>query len=358
MKIQEQKDLDALQIKMEFLPGTVNEYIHYKLSENLSPSSLLEYSRDFESFFSWMTLHVKPEIKRINENTVHHLEQLTYEDIKNYETYLRVTEGKKERTIARKLHSLRSLFNYLHDIAENIEGQPLLMRNVFRKISSKRVTDPLSTARSIQKKVLVSDESDDFINYIRTRYRIENSTNSQAIWNYNLNGIRDICIISLMLKSGLLVSDIVNLNLSDVSLQNKQITIIRQGSGQRTTHTILFSDSIVEYLVDYLNVREVIYRPVSNDNAFFLAIANGRKIGNRITKRAIQALVNKYAAKYGKPEVTTRQLRHSFGLEYQRKSNFVQTKQQLALRNIEPTEKYELLSGMVGHNYDIFTQDN
>jgi len=219
---------------------------------------------------------------------------------------------------------------------------------MFRKISAKRVTDPLSTARAIQKKVLVADETDDFINYIRTVYRVENSSNLRALWFYDLNRLRDICIISLMLKTGLLVSDIVNMNLSDVSLQNNQITIIRQGAGLRSTHIVLFGDAICEDLINYLNVRDKIYRPESNEQAFFLAIPSGRTIGNRITKRAIQVLVNKYSAKYGKPEVTTRQLRHSFGLEYQNKSDFVQTKQQLALRNIEYTEKYGLLSKMLG----------
>jgi len=348
VKIQEQKDFDSLQTKIEFLPPTVKDYVHYKLSENLSPSSLLEYSRDFEFFFSWMILEIMPDIKRILEITINHLEQLNLKSIVDYETYLRVVEGNKERTIARKLQSLRSFFNYLHDVAVNTEGEPLLRKNVFRKITSKRLTDSLSTARAIQKKVLVSEESDDFINYIRTGYRVENSSNLQALWFYDLNVLRDICIISLMLKTGLLVSDIVNMNLSDVSLQHKQITIIRQGAGLRSTHIVLFGNSICEDLVNYLNVREKKYRPEINEKAFFLAIPNGRTIGNRITKRAIQVLVNKYSAKYGKPEVTTRQLRYSFGLDYQNKSDFVQTKQQLALRNIEHTEKYEILSKMLG----------
>ena len=106
MKIQEQKDFDSLQFKIEFLPPTVKDYIHYKLSKNLSPSSLLAYSRDFESFFSWMILEITPDIKRIIEITINHLEQLNPENIVDYETYLRVAEGKKERTIARKLESL------------------------------------------------------------------------------------------------------------------------------------------------------------------------------------------------------------------------------------------------------------
>ncbi len=58
-------------------------------------------------------------------------------------------------------------------------------------------------------------------------------------------------------------------------------------------------------------------------------------------------MVKKYAEKYGAPQLTTRQLRHSFGLEHQRKSNLVKTKEQLALRSIETTEKYQVLAELV-----------
>ncbi|MBB3114681.1 site-specific recombinase XerC [Paenibacillus phyllosphaerae] len=81
----------------------------------------------------------------------------------------------------------------------------------------------------------------------------------------------------------------------------------------------------------------------------FLTVPNGQKTGRRMTKRAVQEMVNKYSTKYGKPEVTTRQLRHSFGLEHQKKkNNFVLTKEQMALRSIELTEKYQILSNLVG----------
>ncbi|MGM0883101.1 MAG: tyrosine recombinase XerS [Bacillota bacterium] len=347
LKIQEQKDYDALKIKIQTLPLFVNDYIHFKLGEKLSPSSLLEYSRDVNMFFLWLKCELIPNIKRIDEIGVHHLEELTVENIREFEEYLRVVENMMERTISRKIHSIRSLFNYLHDVAENAKGEPLIRRNVFRKISMSRVSSPISNARAIQDKVLHSDAADDFVSYIRTRYRSENATNLQALWNYDLNGIRDTCIVSLMLKSGLLVSDIVNLNLADISMHNKQITISRQWSGQRSSHIVLFSDSTKDDLQKYFNVRALIYQPENDETAFFLAVPNGHKIGKRMTKRAVQEMVNKYSAKYGKPEVTTRQLRHSFGLEHQKYSSMVQTKQQLALRSIESTEKYQILTELV-----------
>lgn len=346
LKVQERKDYETLQIKIQSLPSFVTSYIDYKLDKKLSPSSLLEYSRDFVLFFSWIKCELLLNFIQADEIDIWHLEELTIDHIREFEEYLRVVKNMMERTIARKLQSIRSLFNYLHDYSENDQGEPLMRKNIFRRITINRVTNSLSVARAMQEKVLTSDESADFVSFIRTGYRSEDETN-QALWNHDRNGIRDTCIVSLMLKSGLLVSDIVNLNLSDISLQNKQITVKRQWSGQRSSHSVMFSETIYEDIVKYLDVRELIYQPENDEKALFLTIPNGTKLGKRMTKRAIQAMVIKYAVKFGKPEVTTRQLRHSFGLEHQKQSSFVKTKQQLALRSIEPTEKYQILSELI-----------
>ncbi|MBB3113462.1 integrase [Paenibacillus phyllosphaerae] len=348
MKVQEQIDFDTLQVKIQLLPEFVFQFVHFKLGENLSPSSLLEYSRDFNHFFTWMQSELlSSSVNNIVEIQTCHLEQLTIEQIREYEGYLRIVENRMDRSILRKIHSIRSLFNFLHDIAENVNCEPLLRKNVFRKISWSRISNPMTSAREIQTRVLVSEEAEDFITYIRTEFRNKNADNLQAIWNYERNGLRDICIITLMLKSGLLVSDIVNLNIGDLSLPDKYIDITRQWAGQRSNHTVVFSDSTREDLVKYLKVRELVYDPNNAERALFLAVPNGQKIGKRMSKRAVQEMVKKYAVKYGKPELTTRQLRHTFGLEHQKKSSLVKTKEQLALRSIETTEKYHILSELL-----------
>jgi site-specific recombinase XerD len=347
LKVQEIVDFNALLIKLNTLPFIVSEFIQYKLRNNLSPSSLLEYIRDFVIFFDWMIKDSKIDVTdKININQ-YHLETLKVDHIREFEEYLRVFAQLMPRTIARKLSALRSLFNYLHDIAENEQGDPLLKRNIFRKISTPKLGDPLTDAREIQDKVLSPSESDEFATYIRTQYRVENASNLQAIWNYEFNCLRDICIINLILSSGLLVSDIVNLNLNDITLQNNEVNISRQRSGYKINHSVFFGESCAVDLNNYLSVREMIYRPKDDEIALFLSIPNGQKIGKRMTKRAIQAMVIKYSTKYGKTNLTTRQLRHSFGIKYQVNTTAIQTKTQLALRNIDSTEKYQILTQIV-----------
>lgn len=129
MKVQEQKDYDNLFKKIKSQPPFVSEYVTYKRSENVSPSSLLEYTRDFDRFFTWLA-----DQKAISSNKgiqIEHLKKLNVNDILEYLEYLRFQENMMERSVSRKIHSLRSLFNYLHDIAEDHDGEPMLCRKVF-----------------------------------------------------------------------------------------------------------------------------------------------------------------------------------------------------------------------------------
>jgi len=145
LKVQEVKDYEELMKRIKMFPSFIEEYVSYKRSKSVSPSSLLEYSRDFDRFFSWLAIH-----KAMDEMSVVQIEfvnQLTVNDIHQYMEYLREQEMMKERSVSRKIHSLRSLFNYLHDVAENLEGEPLLCRNIFRKISMQRLIDVQATAR-------------------------------------------------------------------------------------------------------------------------------------------------------------------------------------------------------------------
>jgi site-specific recombinase XerD len=83
-------------------------------------------------------------------------------------------------------------------------------------------------------------------------------------------------------------------------------------------YKVLIPDSISEFM-EYIVNR---YKEEHSDNKQivycydFLAIKNGSEQGRRMTKRAIQEMIKKYGRAYGKSELTTRYLRHSFGLHH------------------------------------------
>ena len=83
-------------------------------------------------------------------------------------------------TISRKLSSLRSLFHYLSQIAEDEEFYPLLKRNVMAKVSIKRTQKPKDTAARLEGKLLQEQEIDEFIAYINEDYGKQVANNKQA----------------------------------------------------------------------------------------------------------------------------------------------------------------------------------
>lgn len=69
------------------MPWYVEQYINYKLP-NLSPSSLLEYMRDYDTFFSYLMAEGIAPAGKINEIPLHILETLSVDDITGYKNYL------------------------------------------------------------------------------------------------------------------------------------------------------------------------------------------------------------------------------------------------------------------------------
>ncbi|WP_405117646.1 tyrosine-type recombinase/integrase [Paenibacillus sp. FSL H8-0317] len=344
MKVQENRDLKKLSVISEVLPQVIATFIKKKLSENVSPSTLLEYSRDFRIFFSWARPKLWPYVASESELELELFNDIKREHVHDFVGYLYASRKLQYSSMLRKFHSLRSLFNYLHLEFES-NGVPVIKRNIFATFTMERPKAPLEVARQLQTKVLRSEEIDQFVRFVQSG--ISEQNNVQAQWFYIQNRDRDVSIITLLLDSGLIVSDLENMDINDINLKDDYILITRQQAKVRKNHKVKFGEQAKRYLIDYINVRINSYNPYEGEKAFFLARPNGEAHGKRISKRAIQALVKKYALKFGASELTTRQLTHSFGLQYSESNTVSNTKQQMAQRNIESVEKYLILSSII-----------
>ncbi|TDL69378.1 tyrosine recombinase XerS [Paenibacillus amylolyticus] len=344
MKVQESRDLAMLSELIDELPLAVKCFIEHKLDHDRSPSSLLEYTRDFRLFFSWIGPNLWPFVTAENELTLDMFNDITREHVQQFSDYLTQTRNLQYSSLVRKLHSLRSLFAYLHMRFEFNET-PILKRNVFATFTLERPKNQMEVARHLQNKVLRVHEIPEFVKFVQEGVIEQN--NIQAQWFHNQNRARDVSIVTLLLESGVTVSDIVNLDLDDISLQDGYIIVTRQQASVRTKHQVMFGDNAKTYLYDYLKVRTDTYAPQTGERALFLAKPNGETQGKRISKRAIQAMVKKYASKFGASEVTVRQLTHSFGVQYAATNTVRNMKQQLAQRNMDSLEKYLTLSSLI-----------
>ncbi|OWA37392.1 tyrosine recombinase XerS [Saccharibacillus sp. O16] len=346
MSIQKTIDRARLGEKLPEMPGYVQQFIDYKLPD-LSPSTLLEYVRDYESFFKWLLAEGLSTASSIRDITLEELESLRMENITGYRLHLTTrTEGTNSRiSVTRKLSALRSLFHYLSQIAEDEDFYPLLKRNVMAKIEIKRTNKPKDTAAKLKGKILEEEEIVDFIDYIREGYAADVATNKQALYAHARNKERDASIASLILNSGLRVSEVVNLNLSDLDLGNKLLHVMRKGNNDETFKTpVYFRDQARFDLERYLKLRENDYAAPKREKALFLTVPNGQKEGKRMTKRAIQEMVIKYAKHFGKPYLTVHKLRHSFATDYYLQNDIYKTKEQLGHASTETTEIYAHLT--------------
>lgn len=220
INILKQKDREELDKRLPTMPWYIEKFINFKLPD-LSPSSLVEYMRDYETFLNWLMAEGLSEARSIKDVQLLELEKLHMDSIDGFRMYLSTykEERNSKTTISRKLSSLRSLFHYLSQIAEDEEFYPLLKRNVMAKVTIKRTHKPKDTAAKLEGKLLQEEEITEFMTYIKQHYGTEVASNKQALYAYDLNMIRDACIISFILHSGLRVSELVNLNVDDIDLK-------------------------------------------------------------------------------------------------------------------------------------------
>lgn len=346
MNLLKQKDREELDARLPTMPWYIEQFIQYKLPD-LSPSSLLEYVRDYETFMKWLMAEGLSQGSSYREVTLAELEVLKMESIDNYRMFLSThkPERNNRTTISRKLSSLRSLFHYLSQIAEDDDFYPLLKRNVMAKVTIKRTHKPKDTAAKLEGKLLQEEEISEFMAYVKVHYGADVASNKQALHSFELNRVRDACIIGFILHSGLRVSELVNLNVDDIDLKKKLCYVYRKGKNDDTFKTpVYFRQEAIEDLAAYIALRDVRYKAPRKEKALFLAVANGKNEGSRMTKRAIQAMVIKYAKRFGKPYLSVHKLRHSFATDYYLQNDIYKTQEQLGHASPETTQIYAHLT--------------
>ena len=118
--------------------------------------------------------------------------------------------------------------------------------------------------------------------------------------------LRDVALLTLLLGTGIRVSECVGLDIDDVDFKNNGIKIRRKGGYEAV---IYFGDEVADALHDYLEKRCHMIPLEGHEKALFLSIQN-----RRITVRAVENLVKKYASSVtGLKKITPHKLRSTYG---------------------------------------------
>tara|TARA_B100001142_G_scaffold273027_1_gene280309 strand:+ start:3076 stop:4044 length:969 start_codon:yes stop_codon:yes gene_type:complete len=261
----------AMRMKNKNIEHIVEQYFDYlSVQKNLSESSISTYSDDMNSLINFL-----------NENRIYDVRHVDRKKIRSYLVWL--SEQKFDRSsISRKLSVLRTFFRWL--LNENLINE-----------------NPVPSRISIKKdRKLPRFLSIDEVNRLCEIPSVSHGISEHIVF-------RDRAIIELFYSTGIRVSEMSRLNLTDVDFSSKSLKVIGKGDKERVVY---FADSSSRSLKEYLNKgRSTLSRKNDSDKiAFFLSDR-----GNRISVRSIQARIKKYTKMSGlDSKVHVHTLRHTF----------------------------------------------
>jgi len=151
-------------------------------------------------------------------------------------------------------------------------------------------------------------------------------------------GFRDKAMFELMYATGIRVSEIINLSLMQVNLNQGTIRVLGKGSKERL---IPMGEYANDYLLEYLNNHRI--KLLKNNQSHFLFLSNR---GKNMSRQAFWYCVKKYAAECGiYPLPSPHVLRHSFATHLLNNGADLRVVQMLlGHTNISTTQIYTLVA--------------
>ena len=287
-------NIRKMRLVLDTLPGWMKEYFR-SVESNTSARTRLAYAYDIRMFFEFLKEN-NPSLKNteIKDFNISILESITRSDIEEYLENISLYE-KDGRTVingergkARKLSALRSMYKYFFE-TERVS-----------KNTAELVNPP-----KIHEKEIIRLDADEVAKLLDMVESGENLTEKELIY-HSRTKIRDIAILTLLLGTGIRVSECVGINITDVDFKNGGIKVTRKGGNESVVY---FGDEVESALLDYLEERERINAESGSENALFLSLQN-----KRISVRAIEKLVRKYSSRLTTlKKITPHKLRSTYG---------------------------------------------
>ena len=285
----------------------------------------ISYAYDIRIFFQFL-LEQNPAFRdwSIDAFTVDVLDQITAVDLEEYEEYLKVyqagdkTETNGERGLKRKMSSLRSFYAYYFK-REMIHTNPTVLVDV-PKIHQKSIIR------------LEADEVALLLDYIE--HGGDDLTGQKKVY-YEKNKDRDLALVTLLLGTGVRVSECVGLDIEDVDFKNNGIKVTRKGGNEMVVY---FGPEVEKALKNYLEVRKNIIPVEGHEHALFYSTQR-----KRIGVQAVENLVKKYARQVTTTKkITPHKLRSTYGTAlYQETGDIYLVADVLGHKDVNTTKKHD-----------------
>ena len=243
----------------------VSEFINYLAVERgLAQNTLESYGRDLRQFQAYLQESKIDFMKDLNRSTI-----LTYLNSLQ-------TNGKATSTISRNLAAIKSFYQYLvreryleKDPAAHLES-PKLEKKLPKVLSVHEVEELLKQPNALLPA-----------------------------------GLRDKAMLELLYATGIRVSELISLNISDVNLDMGYIKCYGKGSKERI---VPLGSIAAKCAQDYLNKGRPKLVRTYEEAALFI-----NHHGNRLTRQGFWKIIKKYSQEANIiKDITPHTLRHSF----------------------------------------------
>ena len=327
----EQKDVEnilRLREVLSTLPPFCRDYFR-AIDTTTTTKTRISYAYDIRIFFQFL-LDENPVFKNyaMTDFSMDVLDQIKAIDLEEYMEYLKVyqngdkTETNGERGLKRKISALRSFYAYYYK-REMIHSNPTVLIDV-PKIHDKSIIR------------LDTDEVALLLDYIE---HCGDSLTGQKRVYYEKTKERDLAIVTLLLGTGIRVSECVGLDIEDVDFKNNGIKVTRKGGNEMVVY---FGEEVEKALKRYLEVRAGITPLAGHEHALFYS--SQRK---RMGIQAVENMVKKYArAITTTKKITPHKLRSTYGTSlYRETGDIYLVAEVLGHKDVNPTRKHYAAMG-------------
>ena len=270
-------------------PLILIDYLNYlKSIKGLSSSTIKEYEYDLITFIEFEIIRKiysgdkDSYLKNFNFTKINSyidskfFEQMSMQDFYAFLSYLDNDKNDSATTRSRKISAIKSFYKYMYNEIEIIDTN-----------NATKLTNPKISQR--QPVYLTLAETEVLLNEI-------NKEKNEFLRS------RDLAMVFTFLTTGMRLSELVSIDLSDVNKDS--FNIIGKGNKERTVY---LTKNCLDLINSYIIIRSD-YLKDDNINALFIST---RK--NRISNRAVQATIDKYLKKSGFDTsiYSTHKLRHT-----------------------------------------------
>lgn len=254
-------------IKENNLLNNVISFLRYlKEEKNYSKFTIINYGKDLKLFLDFL-----------NCEKISTLENVDYPIIRSYLSFLYEKDYSK-KTISRNISTLRSFFKYQ-------KSQNMVSKNPMTFVENPKLDKRLP-------KVLYTKDLETLLNTPDCNTPL---------------GQRNCVILEMFYSTGIRVSELVNLKVSDIHFHDKRIKILGKGSKERY---VLYGSVLEKKLNLYLQNG---YQELNKNKSDFIFL---NKNGNPLTTRGVETILDQVLKKSGlnyhfSPHV----LRHTFATD-------------------------------------------